>query len=242
VIAGIPVWTALACVAVVLVGSAVQATIGIGMGMLAAPVLAMADPDFVPGAIVIAVIPLSVSVAVQGRHSIDRRGVLFALIGRLPGVVLGTIAVAVLASEVLAVVVAIAVLLAVVATATRLRVHTTGPTLIGAGVASGFTGTATGIGGPPMALTYQHADPTTLRSTLGAFFTVGALMSMTGLIATGSLGARQWELALLVLPGVVLGVMLARRFADRLRGDRVRAAVLTLCAVSAIALLLETAL
>jgi hypothetical protein len=202
----------------------------------------MADPAFVPGAIVITVIPLGVSVAVQGRHSIDRRGVLLALIGRLPGVVLGTLAVALLASEVLAVVVGVSVLLAVAATATRVRVRTTGPTLVTAGVASGFTGTATGIGGPPMALTYQHADPTTLRSTLGAFFTVGALMSLTGLIVSGSVGARQWELAMLILPGVVLGVVLARRFADRLRGDRVRAAVLALCAASAVALLVETAL
>nr|MCU0261750.1 sulfite exporter TauE/SafE family protein [Ilumatobacteraceae bacterium] len=231
---------ALACVAVVMVGSAVQATIGIGMGMLAAPVLAMADPGFVPGAIVIAVIPLGVSVAVQGRHSIDRRGVVLALIGRLPGVVLGTVAVALLASEVLAVLVSLSVLLAVAATATRFRIRTTGPTLVTAGVASGFTGTATGIGGPPMALTYQHADPTTLRSTLGAFFTIGALMSLTGLVLSGSVGRRQWELALLILPGVVLGVLAARRWADRLRGERVRVAILALCGVSAVALLVET--
>lgn len=238
-IAGLDPWLAAACVGIVFVGSAVQGTLGLGMGMIAAPVLTIVDQAFVPGTIVIAVIPLSVAVAARERHAIDRRGVLLALAGRLPGVVLGSFAVALLAPGTLAVLVALSVLAAVVASARSLRFRTTPRNLVAAGLASGFTGTATGVGGPPMALTYQHSDPSTMRSTLAAFFTIGALMSLVGLRASGELGTRQWQLALLLLPGVLAGVAVSRVAAGRLRDERVRTAVLAICAASAVALLLE---
>ena len=94
-IVGLPIWLALACVALVLVGAAVQGALGIGMGMIASPLLAIADHGFIPGAIVISVLPLSLAVVLQEHHRIDRRGAGLALLGRAPGVVLGAIAAAV---------------------------------------------------------------------------------------------------------------------------------------------------
>ena len=41
-IAGLDLWVALACIGVVTVGSTLQGTIGLGMGLLAAPLLALA--------------------------------------------------------------------------------------------------------------------------------------------------------------------------------------------------------
>ena len=57
-----------------LVGAAVQGALGIGMGMIASPLLAIADHGFIPGAIVISVLPLSLAVILQEHHHIDRRG------------------------------------------------------------------------------------------------------------------------------------------------------------------------
>jgi uncharacterized membrane protein YfcA len=111
-----------------------------------------------------------------------------------------------------------------------------------AGATSGFTGTATGVGGPPMAITYQNADPLAARATLALFFGVGALMSMVGLSLSGELGRRQWQLALLLLPGVLLGFAGSNRLAGHLHGDRPRRMILLLCAASAIALILEEVL
>jgi uncharacterized protein len=238
-IAGIPLWMAVGCVGIVFVGAAVQGTLGIGLGMIASPMLALADPAFIPGAIVIAVIPLSVSVAFRERAAIDRRGAALALAGRVPGVVAGSVAVALMGASALALLVAVSVLGAVIASLASIRFATTPGRLFSAGLASGFTGTATGVGGPPMALTYQHHDATTMRATLSTFFTAGAVMSIVGLAASGALGARQWQLAALLLPGVMLGYAASRVFATRLRDERTRGIVLALCATSAIALLIE---
>ena len=43
-----------------------------------------------------------------------------------------------------------------------------------AGLVSGVAGTATSIGGPPLAMLYQHRHPQVLRPTLAVFFLLGA--------------------------------------------------------------------
>jgi uncharacterized membrane protein YfcA len=91
-----------------------------------------------------------------------------------------------------------------------------------------------------MALAYQHADPATLRATLGAFFTVGALMSLGALALGGEVDRHRLALGLLVLPGVPIGLLLSRRLVGRLRAETVRPVILAACSVSALVLLVET--
>lgn len=237
---GLPFWTVIACVAAVYVGAVVQASIGIGLGMIAAPMLAFADPDFIPAAIMIAVLPLTFTIAWIDREHIVKRDVGFALIGRVPGVVVGALVVAALSDRVLAVMVAASVLLAVVASITGRLFQPTDRALVVAGLASGFAGTTTGVGGPPMALTYQNSDPATMRATISAFFSIGSLMSIGALALAGEIGVRQWQLTALILPGVGLGVVTARQVKDHLRPEVIRPAVLVICTVASLALLVET--
>jgi hypothetical protein len=237
---GLSVAMAIACVAVVYVGAVVQASIGIGLGMIASPMLALADTAFIPAAIMIAVLPLTFSVAWIDRDHIEKRDVGFALIGRVPGTIAGALVVAALSDRVLASMVAASVLIAVVASITGRLFRPTDRSLVVAGLASGFAGTTTGVGGPPMALTYQNSDPATMRATISAFFAIGSLMSIGALALAGEIGVRQWQLTALILPGVGLGVITSRRVKDRLRSEVIRPAVLVICTIASLALLVET--
>jgi uncharacterized protein len=237
---GLSIGMAVACVLVAYVGSTVQASIGIGLGMIASPVLAMADSAFIPVAIILVVVPLTVTVAWIDRTHIEKRQVGFALLGRLPGVVAGALVVAALSDRVLAVMIAVSVLLAVAASLTGRLFSPTDRALMVAGMASGFAATTTGVGGPPMALTYQNSDPATMRSTISAFFSFGAIMSLTALAMAGEIGLRQWQLSALLLPGVILGVITARLVKDYLNPTVVRPTVLVICTIAAVALLVET--
>jgi uncharacterized protein len=237
---GLSVGMALACVLAVYVGATVQASIGIGVGMIASPVLALADHAFIPVAIVLCVLPLTFAVAWIDRSHIEHRQVGYALVGRIPGVIVGALVVAALSDRVLAVMVAASVLLAVAASLTRVRFRPTDRALLVAGLASGFAATTTGVGGPPMALAYQHSDPATARSTISAFFSVGALMSVAALAVAGEIGVRQWQLSLLLLPGIGLGVITSRLVKDHLDPTVLRPAILTICSIASIALLVET--
>jgi uncharacterized protein len=237
---GLSTGMAIACIVVVFVGSTVQASIGIGLGMVASPMLALADTDFIPAAIMMAVLPLTITIAWVDREHIAPRDVVFALVGRVPGTIAGALVVAALTDQVLAVMVAASVLLAVAASVTGRLFQPTDRALMVAGLASGFAGTTTGVGGPPMALTYQNSDAATMRATISAFFAVGSLMSIGALALAGQIGVRQWQLTALILPGVVLGVITARGVKDLLRPDVVRPGVLVICTVAAIALLVES--
>ena len=172
-VAGLSLPLVALCLVVAYVGSAVQSSLGIGLGILSAPVLALVDPSFVPAVIVIWVLPLSVGVAVADRHHVESGRIGIALIGRVPGVVVGALIVSRVSETLLGILVALTVMLAVVASVTSRRFRPTNGAMLGAGFASGITGTAVGIGGPPMALTYQHEDRATMRSSLSAFFTIG---------------------------------------------------------------------
>ena len=237
---GLSAAMAIMSVLAVYVGATVQASVGIGLGMIASPVLALADPAFIPVTIVIAVIPLTVSMTLTERAHVDQRGFVLAVIGRVPGVVLGAMLVAAVGDRLLALLVACSVLAAVIASVVGWHVRTTGPTIISAGLASGFTGTATGVGGPPMAIVYQHGDPATMRSTISAFFAVGAAMSVTALWVAGQIGSHELELTLLILPPVLLGALTGRLVKGRLHPAVVRPAVLGLCSLASVTLLVGT--
>ena len=137
-------------------------------------------------------------------------------------------------------VVVVTVLLGVVVSLTTKRFTPTTTALVIAGFGSGFTGTAVGVGGPPIALTYQHSEPVTMRATISFFFSVGSVMTAIALAAAGELGWRQLELVALLLPSILLGLWTARRYRYRLVGSAVRPIVLGLSAFSAIALLIRT--
>ncbi len=237
---GLSIGMAVACVAVVYVGAVVQASIGIGLGMIASPVLLLADTAFIPAAIMLAVLPLTFTIAWVERRHVEPREVGFALVGRIPGTIAGALVVASLSDRILAVLVAGSVLLAVVASVTGRLFQPTNRALVTAGLASGFAATTTGVGGPPMALTYQNSDPATMRATISAFFSIGSLLSIGALALAGEVGVRQFQLTLLNLPGVGLGLVTARAVKHLLRPHVVRPAVLVICTSAAFALLVET--
>ena len=89
-IAGLSLPMVALCVVLALIGSTIQGTLGFGLGMLTSPIFAMIDPSFVPAALMVAVLPLTVGVAARDRAHIDSTGFKWALLGRFPGVFIGS--------------------------------------------------------------------------------------------------------------------------------------------------------
>ena len=233
---GLNPWLAAVAVLIVLIGSATQASIGVGLGLLAAPTLSLIDPAFIPGTIALSVVPLTVGMAVREREHIDPT-IYRAVAGRVAGIVVGAWTVTRVGQNGIAIVIGISVMLAVVGSMSGIRFETSRRNLLIAGTASGFSGTVAGIGGPPMALTYQHADPRTLRASLAAFNTIGSAFIIPSLIIADVIGWREVRLAGLLIPGVVAGLLLGRIGVARIPAHRVRPFVLLACATSAAVLL-----
>ena len=236
---GLNPWVAIVCVAIVFTGAALQASIGVGLGLLAAPTLSMIDPAFIPGALTVCVVPLTVGMTIREHTHIDRSGISRAVPGRFLGVVIGAWLVSNMGQGGIAVVVGLSVLLAVVGSLTGLHFAPSQRNLFIAGTASGFSGTVAGVGGPPMALTYQHSDPRTLRATLATFNTIGSTFTIPSLAIAGVIGRRELQLAAMLVPGVLLGLWIGQFTIARLPPERVRPFVLVACAGSALVLLVR---
>ena len=132
------------------------------------------------------------------------------------------------------------VLLAVLVTWLAVRPRITRGTLITAGLVSGFSGTATSIGGPPMAILYQDRPPRQIRTTLAVYFMVGAALSLAGLALAGQLEPHKALLAACLAPVLPFGAVLGRTLRTRLHQQHVRGAVLLVCAASAVVLLVRS--
>ena len=133
----------------VFVGSALQGSVGFGFAIVAAPVLFLVDPLWVPGPIIFSALVLTSLTAIRERDAIDYRGFAWGLAGRLPGTFAGAALVSAISAEQLATPLGLLVLLAVAISASTARFEPGPRTLFGAGVLSGFMGTASSIGGPP---------------------------------------------------------------------------------------------
>lgn len=226
----------------VLAGAAVQGSIGLGLGLVGAPVLALLDPSLVPSTILLVTSVLPVLTSVRELSDVDWRGLRLALAGRLPGVLVGSWVVVTQPARATAIVVAVVVLGAVALSVTSWRASPTPRALLAAGLVSGVSGTATSIGGPPVALLYQHASGATLRSTMGLYFLVGNVLSGAVLAAAGAIGGRDVLRALALLPFLVVGFLLSGPLRGRVDGAVLRTSVLLLSAVGAVTLLVRTLL
>jgi uncharacterized membrane protein YfcA len=222
-------------VAIVGAGSAVQGSIGFGLALLTAPLLEWVEPRLVPGPLIIAVTVLLALTAHRERKSIDARGIGWILAGRIPGTALGALALTGLTAGALTVSLGLLVLVGVGLSLLSLRLPRTPGLLSFAGLVSGLMGTTAALGGPAVAILYQHERGPMVRSTLATYFLIGAFMSLGALYLIGRLGRAEFELGVALLPGIVGGFLLSRGMGAWMDGGRTRTAVLLLSGLAGLA-------
>lgn len=226
-----------AVMAVVLVGAVLQGSVGFGMNVVAAPVVIQLEPDLVPGPLLLAAFFLTLLAAIRERTTLDISGAGWIVVGRVPGSVVGALAVAMLSTRGLSLALAVIVLSAVVASASGVSIAENRATMFGAGAVAGFSSTTSSVGGPPIALVLQGRSGPQLRSTLGAIFVIGVVMSLTTLAVTGEFGTRDLELAVFVVPAAVAGFAVSGPLRPVIDRGHTRPAVLGVSALAATILL-----
>ena len=88
-----------------------------------------------------------------------------------------------------------------------------------------------------MALVYQDAPGSRLRSTMSSFFWVGTVMSLLALRLVGRFGQEEIKLTLVIVPGVLLGLWASNWTSPIIDRGYTRAAVLSLAAAAALAVI-----
>jgi len=220
----------LTVVLTVLFGATLQGSVGFGMGLLASPILILIDPRFVPGPILLSTTVLTVLLVYRERTAIDFHGIQWAMVGRLFGTLLASAILLVVSADQLVLLIGVFILSAVGMSLSGFRFDPIRPVLVVAGMLSGLLGTIASVGGPPMALVYQHAAGARIRSTMSGFFLLGTILSLGALWYVGRFGAYEIQLTLVMLPSVLTGFVLSKWTAVYVDRGYVRPAVLSVAA------------
>lgn len=219
---------------VLVAAGTVQGSTGFGFNLLAAPLLALIDPAFIPGPMLLVAMLISLGAAIRERTLVDLQGLGFALAGRIVFSVLAVMVFGTLTSGQFQIVFAAMLLVAVAISLIGWRIQPTPVNLFYAGSLSGFMGTLTSIGAPPMALVYQNAKGPVMRATLSFFFVAGAAISLVALWTFDRLPPSDIFLAAVMLPFALVGLVFSnwgRIFFDK---GRVKPVVLVTTALTGV--------
>jgi uncharacterized membrane protein YfcA len=224
----------LAALAVLVLSATLQGLVGFGGNLVASPLLLLIAPELVPGPLIAANVVLTASMARGETVAGVWDEVRWPLAGTVPGTIAGAAVLVVASTRNLTVVLSVIILVAVGLSLLRVPLRRNPRTLAVSGTLSGFMGTIAGIGGPPVALLYQHATGREIRASISRFFLVSSLLSVAVLAVFGRFDLTSLARGALLAPAPAVGYLLSSRVRDHVRRRHVRVAVLGLSTASAV--------
>lgn len=224
---------------IVFIASVVQASLGMGYGLTAAPLLALVDPVFVPVPTILIGMISSSAGAWSERNQINWPEVRSAVCGRLVGALAaGLLLSVILNAAAFMILFGVGVGFAVLLSAFDRTCKKTPRTLIAMGAISGLMGTITGVGAPPLALLYQGSYAGEARPTLAAIFAVGCFVSAVALASIGWLGMTELIVCALMILPMASGTAVGRQTLG-LIDSRYRVALLCIAGIAALTLVVR---
>lgn len=222
------------CLLGLMLGCFVRSLIGFGMGVISAPIVLWLDPKLMPCLIVLTGTVASTAVMLQYWRSLRLKDLGFAFLGRLPGTFLAAYVLMVVSESNLFVILGVAILITVFLSIYKIRLMPTPITLFFGGLASGVMGTATGIGGPPLAILFQNEEPDRLRANLAAYFVITNIISLIALHYSGRFTMNEFMQCIWLVPLPVASTYVAYRLRHKVKGEWIRYAILMMCSISAV--------
>ncbi len=226
--------------AAVLVAAFVQGSTGVGFALIVAPVLGLIAPEQLPVCVLLLMLPLNLFVAWRERAALDLHSGSWIVAGRIVGTFGGVWVLTALSTSYMNTLIGVSTIIAATATLLMPAFVPTRSVYMAAGVITGVTETATGIGGPPLALVYQHHPAAVMRSTIALCFLIGEVISLVLLWHFGRTHAQQFVAALQLAPALIVGALLSRLAHSRVDSRSLRLFVMLFSIASGIVLLLRS--
>ena len=214
----------------------IQGSTGVGFALIVAPVLGLVAPAMLPVAVLVLMLPLNLYVVWRERAALDLRSGAWITVGRFAGTFGGLWVLVILSASHLNLLIGLSTIAAAAVTLAMPVFKPGRGVYVSAGLITGVTETATGIGGPPLALVYQHHPVAVMRSTIALCFLVGELISLAFLWQAGRVDAVRLEDAAQLLPALAFGAVLSHLVHDRVNERALRLFVMLFSIASGIVL------
>ncbi|MDR8525246.1 sulfite exporter TauE/SafE family protein [Shewanella fidelis] len=225
---------------IIFCGALTQSLIGFGLAVVASPLLYIVDPSLVPAPVIMMGFSIALLTLFRERNQLEFNGLQYALLGRIPGGILGASLIIIAPQPILGLAIAGIVALAVGLSLLKFSIPVNRFTLFIAGVLSGVFGNIAAIGGPPLAILLSGKDASQFRAALSAFFIFSSIIALTILGFAGLLTLKHVYISLMLLPSVILGYVVAGRLVGRVDKQKTRMLTLLLCAISATILTIKS--
>jgi uncharacterized protein len=225
--------------ATVAIAACVQGTVGIGFALIVAPVLAFLRPELLPVSLLLLMLPLNLFTVLREHQAFDWTGGAWITLGRALGTLAGAGVLAALPGHALNLLIGAANIAVALVTMVVPAFSPNRKGFVTVGLLTGISETATGIGGPPLALAYQHQRPEVLRSTVAGCFLLGELLSIGVLGAIGRMTSQQMLSAALLLPFLAIGGLVSSFLRHSLNGRLLRSLVLIFAVTSGAILIIR---
>jgi len=225
---------------IIFCGALTQSLIGFGLAVVASPLLYIVEPSLVPGPVIMMGFSIAALTLFRERGQLEFNGLQYALLGRIPGGLLGAMLILLAPQPILGLAIAAIVALAVTLSVLKFSLPVNRLSLFIAGVLSGIFGNIAAIGGPPLAILLAGKDAAQFRAALSAFFIFSSLIALAILAATGLLKLEHLWVSLMLLPSVILGYVVAGRLVGKIDKQKIRTFTLILCSFSALILAVKS--
>ena len=230
------IWTA--CFCAVTLAAGIQRLSGQAFGIVAAPLIALVAPQFLPAGLLLLGITVGLTSTAVDFSALTRAEIVPGFFGRALGAVIAAmIAAAITNVDLIAALTGCAVLVGVALSLSGLRVAIRPISLIVAGIVAGLMGTITAVGVPPMALLYQHDPAKRARAMQNAFFFWGMSVSVLALAWQGLITSKHLIFAGSLLPAIALGLAVSMPLAARMERHTIRPYALGLSIIAATTLI-----
>ena len=205
----------------VMLGAAIQATVGFGMNLIALPLLMSLDEGYIPAPLLLAHLVLVLCLSSLEWRQLDRVVLTAALAGAVPGTLAGMVAISMMSRGVFVAFTALVLIAGIVVMVFRVRIRPAPWAIAVAGALSGLCGTTTSVNGPPLAVIMVRSNSlASIRATLAVFLLLSTVFSLIGLYFAGRVDANTFAISLGLVPGTLAGLAAARVW-RRFYGDPV---------------------
>lgn len=218
---------------ILIAGAVVQGVVGYGVALICAPLLFLIDPGYVPAPVILVSLLLNFLLMHRERQSLQFGDITWASVGNLFGVSSAAVVLLYIAGNQFSLIFGVLILIAVLLSASGYKPAVTPFSSVIAGFASGFMGTCTSVGGPPVALLYQSSSVQVIRANLPAFFFFSSILALIALALTGNMGVQDLRAFVIGVPGILIGFYLSHFAKTWLKDMPLRPVILGIAATSA---------
>lgn len=224
---------------ILVIASILQMATGVSVGMIIVPFLAMISYTLIPVPIAFASLTLTVMMAYQGREHIDIHNVPQVSLGMLLGIFVAIYIFKNIQFEYLGVIFGLFILLSVMISIKVKSFKLSRGINYSGGFIAGLMGAIAAVGGQILALLFQNHPLASIKSTLAFLYTIFTIAMLVLFYLFGEFSYGQMISGVYMMPGFILGFIIAPRFTHYFNPQYAKPVVLGMATLGAVTLIIK---